>query len=746
MAEASAGLKQIPHEQTVACRVRPRSIAWENFTHFTTVDGKSKAECKRCHRVFIAPTRNGTRSLLRHLKDCKGLGANGTDELDLLLANVASDLPPLPCDPPPLSPFDPPPLPCTDLPLPFPCDPPLPLPFSCHLPPPLPCTNIPPPVPYDLPPPLPRTDPPPPFPCAPSCCDDELPDREHEEEKEANKHLAQMIALHGHDPLLIEDECFRSFVGSLNPEFKLPSRLAIEEMCDGIFDEARKDLLSRLSHTPGRVSLAIATAKIMDGKVLYTACHFIDDEWKLHKVVLDAYLVGPVPIFYGALSGLPEVTLNSDCFKWTINDVANGISKRGILDKLFMVAWEMGGMDVDVEMQGYMKQKFCTGFQTEVICVMFMDRSFHFIAERLKLPVDLTTKTFNGMEKLDLTRQKRHQLFSHMGLEYLQAHDQFWYSIYCSLKILQKDGSNLIADTDKELAEVFCKVWGQLYQGIQRISASRGPTSNLCLIELFKVREVLQSELARTTARGKDVADILTNAKFILEMLIEVACQGWSVPLMLDPRYKLTYIKFTFSRAFGSFKAAQKISKVTRGIKNMFADYIESDDGISGADSDRVTQNVATGSGASDPLEAWDEHRRSQNGRADDGSSLDAEEGLRHRLEDPSIGTAAGSSTDSLEQAWEKHCRSRDSRIDTSSYLAVEKELDRYLDDDLAPQTEGFDILNWWKIHSLEYPTVARMARDVLAMPTCSKLSSDQMGHVRSIIRGYSKKKYKQLK
>lgn len=32
---------------------------------------------------------------------------------------------------------------------------------------------------------------------------------------------------------------------------------------------------------------------------------------------------------------------------------------------------------------------------------------------------------------------------------------------------------------------------------------------------------------------------------------------------------------------------------------------------------------------------------------------------------------------------------------------------------------------------------LARMARDALAMPTCSKLSSDQ---VRSILRGYSKK------
>ena len=37
-----------------------------------------------------------------------------------------------------------------------------------------------------------------------------------------------------------------------------------------------------------------------------------------------------------------------------------------------------------------------------------------------------------------------------------------------------------------------------------------------------------------------------------------------------------------------------------------------------------------------------------------------------------------------------------------------------------------------------------RMARDALAMPTCSKLSSDQLAQVRSILRGYSKKPYLQ--
>ena len=100
-----------------------------------------------------------------------------------------------------------------------------------------------------------------------------------------------MIALRGYDPSFVEDGYFRSFVRSLDPEFEVPSRVAIEAMCDGIFDEARRDSFSRLRRASGRISLAVGKAKTPEaGEVIYIACHFIDDQWNLHKFVLDAFV------------------------------------------------------------------------------------------------------------------------------------------------------------------------------------------------------------------------------------------------------------------------------------------------------------------------------------------------------------------------------------------------------------------------------------------------------------------------
>jgi hypothetical protein len=108
-------------------------------------------------------------------------------------------------------------------------------------------------------------------------------------EEAARGDLARMIALHGYNPSVVKDDYFRSFLCRLNPEYEVPSRLAIEEMCDAIFDETMKGLFSKLHDVPGKVSIAVGTVRTIRGNMLYTACHFIDDQWNLHKIIMDVY-------------------------------------------------------------------------------------------------------------------------------------------------------------------------------------------------------------------------------------------------------------------------------------------------------------------------------------------------------------------------------------------------------------------------------------------------------------------------
>lgn len=43
-------------------------------------------------------------------------------------------------------------------------------------------------------------------------------------------------------------------------------------------------------------------------------------------------------------------------------------------------------------------------------------------------------------------------------------------------------------------------------------------------------------------------------------------------------------------------------------------------------------------------------------------------------------------------------------------------ELDQYLQDPCL-SNDRIDVLRWWKEHSMIYPTIARIARDILAIP-----------------------------
>ncbi|KAH7658133.1 Tam3-transposase (Ac family) protein [Dioscorea alata] len=53
----------------------------------------------------------------------------------------------------------------------------------------------------------------------------------------------------------------------------------------------------------------------------------------------------------------------------------------------------------------------------------------------------------------------------------------------------------------------------------------------------------------------------------------------------------------------------------------------------------------------------------------------------------------------------------------------VKSELDLYLEEDILPRTSDFDILMWWKLNGVKYPTLQKLAKDVLAIPISSVAS-----------------------
>jgi hypothetical protein len=63
----------------------------------------------------------------------------------------------------------------------------------------------------------------------------------------------------------------------------------------------------------------------------------------------------------------------------------------------------------------------------------------------------------------------------------------------------------------------------------------------------------------------------------------------------------------------------------------------------------------------------------------------------------------------------------------------VKTELDVYLEEEILQRRSDFDILMWWKLNGVKYPTLQAIARDVLAIPVSTVASESAFstsGHI----------------
>ncbi|CAN1337513.1 Putative AC transposase, partial [Linum perenne] len=56
-------------------------------------------------------------------------------------------------------------------------------------------------------------------------------------------------------------------------------------------------------------------------------------------------------------------------------------------------------------------------------------------------------------------------------------------------------------------------------------------------------------------------------------------------------------------------------------------------------------------------------------------------------------------------------------RLKTTPY---QTELENYFNEDIIPKSPDFDILMWWKMSGVKFPTLQAIARDLLAIPVIS--------------------------
>lgn len=147
------------------------------------------------------------------------------------------------------------------------------------------------------------------------------------DQKVAREELVDLIALHQLPFSLVDYPKFRSFVAALNPWFKPVSRTTIKADCIRRYEEKKNALRNTIRNLKSRVSLTAdlwTSNQTLD--YLCVTCHYIDDDWILHKKIVKFTLVESPhdgwTLFNAMLRTLQDWDIEDKLFAITLDNAA----------------------------------------------------------------------------------------------------------------------------------------------------------------------------------------------------------------------------------------------------------------------------------------------------------------------------------------------------------------------------------------------------------------------------------------
>ncbi|CAN6250241.1 unnamed protein product [Urochloa humidicola] len=273
---------------------------------------------------------------------------------------------------------------------------------------------------------------------------------------------------------------------------------------------------------------------------------------------------------------------------------------------------------------------------------------------------DMLTEFFGARTSSSSNQQQLVEVISQMSLKCPQEDAKWWHKLFFRLEVLLHfkksfPSEDVASPEDIRVAESICKILRTFYRVIEVISSPSSPTANMYFNEMWKVRTVLQEEASNEHG---EISTMVREMQEMFNRYWEDLYLWLCVPVILDPRFKISFIEFRLKRAFG-LKSESYLSGIRETLQELFHEYCSSVDQLNGC----ATESDAFEANFNDALDDWDQHLHEQ----------------------------------------------------ASSQKSTE--LDNYLEDGLVPRKDDFDILNWWMCHTTKYPTLAAIAQDFLAMP-----------------------------
>ncbi|XP_028787200.1 zinc finger BED domain-containing protein RICESLEEPER 1-like [Neltuma alba] len=535
---------------------------------------------------------------------------------------------------------------------------------------------------------------------------------------------------------VLEGEGLKELLQEFEPRFQIPSRWTIARDCYQLYLEEAKRLKRYFKRSKCRVSLTTdCWTSIQNSNYMCLTAHWIDENWTLQKRILN----------FCVIENHKGDTIGKqieDClFSWGIEKVFtitvdNASSNDTAIAYLKKRLKSWNGLICD----GEFLQMRCAAHILNLIVgegLKEMNKSIELIRHAIKFvrssPARLQRfKELVEKEKIDSkslltldcpTRWNSTYLMLENAVKFIKVFDRMEeedqdYKDYFKKKVklfTNQQGVVLSYDDDDDDADVIDTTLGRataepptaydwsvakeflvflrlFYTKTLKFSGSNFVTTSTCFQHIVAIQTHLHRSAASEYSLLSDMARRMQTKYDKYWGKAEKMNPLLIIAVILDPRFKMTYIKIAFEDIFPEPTKREAMLKKTMDVlyrlyDHYFASVAELDHGEasksqSTADQQQVHDSVGTG---------------------DDDIDM-----LFH---------------DDTDSTFQKFLATADTVVNAEKI----SEVDEYLQADLGGfRDPKFDVLAWWKVNAPKYRVLSVMARDLLAAPV-STVSSESV-------------------
>ncbi|CAN0841101.1 Zinc finger BED domain-containing protein DAYSLEEPER [Linum grandiflorum] len=480
--------------------------------------------------------------------------------------------------------------------------------------------------------------------------------------------IAKMIIMHDYPLHMVEHAGFVAFVQNLQPRFGMVSFNSVQGDCVATYLREKQNVMKFIEGLPGRVSLTLDmwTSSESIGYVFITG-HFIDTDWKPQKRLLNIEME-PYPDSDAALS----------------HAVACSLSDWSLESKLFSVAFNHPVGEPGFEsLRSLLCIKNTSILNGQLVLGNCISHTLTSMAKDVMYACrDLITKIRDSVKyvkTLESNEEKFLELKQQLQVptdKNLRLDDQTQWNTTYEMLLAASELKEVFSCLDtsdphyKEApsllewkqVETICSILKHLVDAANILGVSTNPISITFFHETWRI----QAELSRLAATGDPFVDgFIKGLQEKIEKYVKDCSLVLAIAVVMDPRFKMKLVEFSFRKIYGD-DAPIYIKIVDDGVHELFQEYV------------------------SLPLPltpTYEENSNDMNGGENQRAAVD--NGL----------------TDF------------DMYIMETTSHQTKSELDMYLDDSLLPRLQHIDLLSWWRENKMKYPTLSKMARDILSIP-----------------------------